>query len=66
MIYNINYVQRPLDHTRGSPTAEASIVNMLNIKTNKPRTQRDIFICKPMKYVPGYGKATIMKLSTNK
>lgn len=37
--------------TRRSPTAEASIINVLNIETNKPRTQRNIFICISMKYV---------------
>lgn len=38
------------NHTRGSTTAEAPVINMLNIKTNKPRTKRNIFVCKPMKY----------------
>lgn len=39
--------------TRRSPTAQASIINMLNIQANKPRAKRYIFICIPMKYVPG-------------
>lgn len=40
------------NHTSRSPTAEASVINMLNIKTNKPRTKRNIFVCKLMKYGP--------------
>lgn len=39
-------------YTGGSPTAKASLINVLNVKTDKPRSQRDIFICVSMEYMP--------------
>lgn len=37
--------------TRRWPATQASFINMLNIKTDKPRSKRNIFICKPVEYV---------------
>lgn len=54
--------QHIINHlTHGCSTAEASIIDMLYIETNKPRTQGNILICIPMKYVPNNNKIWLAK-----
>ena len=44
--------EKGMKSTWGSSTTHATLINMFNIKTNKPWTQRHIFICIFVQYGP--------------